>query len=322
MYKSEKGNFIFQEFSIEFIEDFFNTRIGESRIGDSLTNLNQKARFVILGIEESIGPMANNGLSGSENAFTSFLKVFLNTQVHDLFYASNFSILGSVKQESSFSNLSNASKQVEELDDFVLDILNKKIHENQIPIVIGGGHNNAYPLIKWSANQGIINVINLDPHADCRETNYRHSGNSFSFAIEEKILNQYAVLGLHEAFNNEFIRNFLLQNNIYHTFYEDYLINERNLIQDFQVLVSKWKNEENIGVEIDMDAIAGMPSSAISPSGWLLDQVRAYLILAAKSVSKIAYLHLPEAAPKNEHENKIVGKALSYLVRDFINNAK
>ena len=71
-----------------------------------------------------------------------------------------------------------------------------------------------------------------------------------------------------------------------------------------------------------MDAIAYMPSSAFSPSGWTLDQVRNYLIFAAQNSEKLAYLHLPEASPKNELDEKIVGKALAYLVRDFIINAK
>ncbi len=322
MTNSDKGNFTFLEFTEDIISNFYSPRKGENRVGDSLKKSNKKGRFVILGIEESIGPKANNGLSGSENAFESFLKVFLNSQIHDQFEGSNFHILGTIKQESSFSSIENASQQVLELDDFVFRILNDHVSQNQIPIVIGGGHNNAYPLIKWSASHGMINVLNLDPHADCRETSHRHSGNSFSLALEQKILNRYAVLGLHEAFNNHFIRSFLIKHNVFHTFFEDYLMQERDLLKDLKVLVSEWNDVHKIGLEIDMDSIAGMPSSAFSPSGWTLDQVRAYLIKAAKSFSTISYLHLPEAAPKNELENKITGKALTYIVRDFIRNAK
>jgi hypothetical protein len=32
----------------------------------------------------------------------------------------------------------------------------------------------------------------------------------------------------------------------------------------------------------------------------------------------IAYLHLTEAAPTDEKEDLLVGKALTYLVRDFL----
>ena len=321
MTKSDKGNFSFQELTSDIILDFYSPRQGEYRVGDSLKTNNEKSRFVILGIEESIGPIANNGLSGSERAFESFLTVFLNSQIHDQFDGTNFCVLGTIKQESVFSSVENAREKVQELDAFVFEILKKYVSYNQIPIVIGGGHNNAFPLIKWSAENGIINALNLDPHADCRETSTRHSGNSFSVAIEQKILNRYAVLGLHEAFNNDYIRKFLVNNDVFHTFYEDYLMGERDLLTDLQNIIFEWNNIGKIGMEIDMDSIAGMPSSAFSPSGWSLDQVRTYLINAARNL-EITYLHLPEAAPNNEQENKITGKALTYLVRDFIRNTK
>lgn len=318
---SKKGRFLFEEFDSNALLNFFVHRNGETRIGDfNLTKKN--ARFVILGIQESIGPLANNGLSGSENAFESFLRVFLNSQVYDGFNIEDISILGSIKHISSFSTLENASDQVLELDDFVSELLDKYISENQIPIVIGGGHNNAFPLIKWSSKEKVVNVLNLDPHADCRETDRRHSGNSFSYAIEQGILNEYAVLGLHEAFNNSFIRNFMIDRKIKHSFYEDYLKGNRNLIDDASEIIQSWNlNKQQIGIEIDMDCIANMPSSAFSPSGWSLDQVRTYLMHIIPKIEQLSYVHLPEASPKNELENKLVGKSLTYLVRDIVNQA-
>ncbi|MBM3186664.1 MAG: arginase family protein, partial [Bacteroidetes bacterium] len=209
---SKKGRFLFEEFDANVLLNFFTHRNGETRIGDC--NLkNKNARYVILGIQESIGPLANNGLAGSENAIESFLRVFLNSQFYEGFKIEDISILGLIKHISSFSTLENASDQVLELDDFVVELLDKYISENQIPIVIGGGHNNSFPLITWSSKVKVVNVLNLDPHADCRETDRRHSGNSFSFAIKRGLLNEYAVLGLHEAFNNSFIRNFIIDHN-------------------------------------------------------------------------------------------------------------
>jgi formiminoglutamase len=73
-----------------------------------------------------------------------------------------------------------------------------------------------------------------------------------------------------------------------------------------------------VGLEIDMDAIALMPSSAFSPSGWQLDQIRTLLLKLGHIRPQIAYLNLTEAAPNDEKEDLIVGKALSYLVRDFL----
>jgi formiminoglutamase len=53
-----------------------------------------------------------------------------------------------------------------------------------------------------------------------------------------------------------------------------------------------------------------------------LDEVRAYLMRTIPQVEQLAYVHLPEAAPKNDLEHKLVGKALTYLVRDVVNKAK
>jgi formiminoglutamase len=80
-------------------------------------------------------------------------------------------------------------------------------------------------------------------------------------------------------------------------------------------------DKHRIGIDVDMDCIANMPSSAFSPSGWSLDEVRAYLMRIIPQVEQLAYVHLPEAAPKNDLEYKLVGKALTYLVRDVVNKA-
>ncbi len=89
------------------------------------------------------------------------------------------------------------------------------------PIVIGGGHNNSYPLIKGTAkglqkagmmNNSQINVINLDAHADYRIMEGRHSGNGFRYAREEGYLNKYAIIGLHENYNSQSMMDDLYSN--------------------------------------------------------------------------------------------------------------
>jgi formiminoglutamase len=67
-----------------------------------------------------------------------------------------------------------------------------------------------------------------------------------------------------------------------------------------------------------MDAIANMPSSAQSPSGWRLDEIRSLLFKIGHLKPNITYLNLTEAAPLDETDDLIVGKALTYLVRDFL----
>jgi formiminoglutamase len=316
---SKHKSFSFERFTKEKAVTFYSKRAGETRVGEIVPeNSVGSSKFVLLGIEESVGPIANNGFSGSENAWSAFLANFLNTQIHKNFSGKEIAVLGSIKNVKLPESIDEARKQVEELDVFVLEILNQELSQDQILIVIGGGHNNALPLMRWAAQTNGINCINIDPHADCRGTEVRHSGNSFSTALEEKTIKSYSVLGLHEAYNNQFILDFLEKHSCFHRYYEDYRLGKSTLLTDFVKRIEELNPTEKIAVEIDMDAIAFMPSSALSPSGFSVDQIRAICLSLRRIQSKVAYLHFPEAAPKTTIEQKIVGKALSYFVRDFV----
>ena len=284
-------------------------RSGETRVGAVLqdSKLNT-AKYVLIGIEENTGPQANMGRVGSENAFKAFMRVFLNSQVHEQQSMHSLAYLGKIVQLKSPQDQAEAATMVTELDELVLKVLQENLHEDQIPIIVGGGHNNALPLIRWAAQNSPISVINIDAHADLRTTEKRHSGNSFSTAIQEGHIQQYGVFGLHEAFNNTHIRSQLANPKISHRFFEDYLQGPHQLQDDVLGFVARQHNA--VGLEIDMDSIAQMPSSALSPSGWSLDQIRALILKLGHIRPEIAYLNLTEAAPTDDKEDIIVGKAL------------
>lgn len=298
----------------------FQRRDGETRAGEHFSQqVLSAAKYVLIGISENVGPLANLGRKGSENAFEAFSKVFFNTQFYPEVPLQNLVFLGEVKQVKQPLDRSEATILVEELDQLILEVLTQYLAPHQIPILVGGGHNNALPLMRWAANKGKLSVVNIDAHADLRPTDMRHSGNSFSFALEEGLLANYGVFGLHEAFNNSAIRNQLTNPQISYRFYEDYLQGPYQLLDDVMGFVSH--QHHAVGIEIDMDSIALMPSSAFSPSGWSLDQIRALVLKLGHIKPQIAYLNLTEAAPLDEHDDIIVGKALSYLVRDFVRMA-
>lgn len=316
--KSNQHSFTFETWTKDHFQSRFQSREGEVRMGDLLSEQGwNPAKYVIIGIRECCGPLANNGRSGAQFAFPAFIKAFLNTQVHDAYPSSDLCILGEIIETTGTEGTLNNHEKVAELDVFLEQILIENIKPGQIPIVVGGGHNNALALIRWSSKNKKTAVINLDAHADLRSTELRHSGNSFSTALEEGTLFHYSVFGLHEAYNNSFIREALKNDQIFHSFYEAYLMGERLLSDDLMNVLRHFHTDTKIGLEIDMDAIAYMPSSALSPSGWTLDQVRAFVRQFKQATKHRAYLNLTESAPQSEQESLIVGKALSYLVRDF-----
>jgi formiminoglutamase len=313
---SHNSSFTFQSWDSSLIQNSYAPRAGEVRMGDYLLKQSlSTAQFVIIGIRECCGPLANNGRIGAQFAFPAFVTAFLNTQVHEEYPNESLFILGEVVEVEQ--GMSGQTNKVSELDAFLQLILETYVNANQIPIFVGGGHNNALALMRWASTHKKLAVINLDAHADLRSTEVRHSGNSFSTAIEEGVLLHYSVLGLHEAYNNAFIREALKSDQIFHSYYESYLFQQRNLLDDQSNILRHFHSDTQVGLEIDMDSIAYMPSSALSPSGWSLDQVRQFTKHFVKTQKQVAYLNLTEAAPISETDSLIVGKALSYLVRDF-----
>jgi formiminoglutamase len=326
--------------------DYVSKREGEIKLGEGIGFLsndcdslesaitNSSATHVILGVPEDIGPRANLGSGGANHAWKAFLSSFLNMQENQFLDGSTLLLLGSIKtddlQEKSnqlSGDIQGLRTLVETLDERVFEVAKTVFESGKRLIVIGGGHNNAYPLIKAAyhainpsmteAKQS-FNVVNLDPHGDFRKLEGRHSGNGFSYAFESGFLNKYAILGLHEQYNSQYMLEHFEKHNqrvMYHTF-EDMLRGKFTFNQMLQTSFD-FVSEGSIGVELDMDSIAGMPTSAYTPSGISMEQARQYVLFSSK-FKQVMYLHLCEAAPKDEKERKHVGKGLGYLVADFV----
>jgi formiminoglutamase len=321
MFKIESNYFCFHPATADRFQGITILRSNETKIGQNISysKKTNTTRYVLLGIEESFGPQANKGNSGAEHGFMAFLYRFLNMQSNRFLLGNEVLFIGTISQKQAASNPDNLQEIVSELDVLVENTLKEYIQEGFIPIVIGGGHNNAFPLIKSVAEskKDSIDVINLDPHADCRAMEGRHSGNSFSYAKNAGFLNHYSVIGLHKGYNSEYILNYLDEQNFSYTFFEDYIEQPKQFETDLNTIIQNRSESKWFGLELDLDCIQFMPSSAYTPSGFSVENARNYIRKLAHH-KKCAYLHLPEGAPANMQEEKIVGKTLAYLVWDFI----
>lgn len=319
---SKSNIFSFIPSSKEDVFAYVSRREGEVKLGERVSVFADLdsflGKYVVIGVKEDVGPRANLGLSGSFAAYDCFLKRFLNMQSNSFLSGEDLLLLGEVVVNRSIDELDELRSSVSELDDLLITLLVPIYKKGLIPIVIGGGHNNAYPLIKACSlvkGRG-IDVLNCDPHADFRALEGRHSGNPFSYAKNEGWLANYAVLGLHQQYNSQSMLNRLQENDCYFTFFEDYLFGKRDFGKDLEDVLLQ-VGDAYLGVELDMDSVVNMPSSAFTPSGFLLEEVRRYVNRCSLQ-QNVVYLHLSEAAPKNEREEAVVGKALAYLVSDFV----
>ena len=210
-----------------------------------------------------------------------------------------------------------------QIDHRVTQLMSLIVSEGKMPLIIGGGHNNAYGNIKGSSTalKQAVNVLNCDPHTDFRAPEGRHSGNGFSYAFHEGYMNRYAVLGLHENYNNADAMDAFVKNNerLFYQSFESVFIREELSFDDAVARCSAFVKNNPCGIELDLDGITNVPSSAKTSSGLSSVQARRFLHLAATSLNCI-YLHIAEAAPVLAHrkaDNK-TGKLIAYLLSDFM----
>jgi formiminoglutamase len=323
----------------------FETKIGErvqTTAGVDMAARLQScaAPYVVLGIPENIGVKANGGLGGTASAWLSFLKAFLNVQSNDFCNGENLVVLG----HFDFSDMErlideNAGSEEEKqdayrhavnaIDDEVERLVKAIVAVGKFPIVVGGGHNNAYALLK-GASKGFqqagklpmpqINCINLDAHTDYRPEEGRHSGNAFRYAETDGFLQKYCVIGIHENYLPQNVWLDLVNNPFMDCItYEDIFIHEKRSFIQAVAHAIDFTSDNITGVELDLDSIENVLSSAMTPCGLSAQQARQYVSLCAASAN-VAYLHLCEgaAALQDGRKNEATGKLLSYLVTDFI----
>jgi formiminoglutamase len=298
------------------------------------------AKYVLLGIPEDIGVKANYGMGGTDTAWLSFLSAFLNTQSNDFLTGDQILLLGHFDFGDIKYLIENNAYNQDELidayrhavniiDDEVENILKVIASCKKIPIIIGGGHNNAYPIIKGIA-KGLhkadvlplaqINCINLDAHTDYRVVEGRHSGNGFRYAEEDGYLGKYCIVGLHENYVPQNVLMDIHSNPfIDYISYEEIFLHERKKFIQAVAHATGFTKDSYTGIELDVDAIENALSSACSPVGITALHARQYVNFCATD-TKVAYLHICEAATQlsDGRKNESNGKLLSYLVSDFI----
>ena len=302
-----------------------NTREGEIKIGQKMKTVSSleemersSAHFVVLGIPEDYGVLANQGIAGAASTWNFFLRTLVNVQSNVFLTGHEILLLGHFEFEApQEDSLEACSEKVALIDDMVYPVIQRIIEAGKVPIVIGGGHNNAYPIIKgFSLAKGKpVDVVNIDAHADLRSTESRHSGNAFSYALRDGYLENYGIYGLQENYNNsEILRQIEISTNI-SCIYFDELIKTRDVTAIWSDFCKPF--DFRMGLEIDLDAIGNMLSSASSPSGFTLNEVRKMVLLNKK---KLSYLHLAEGAValSDGRSDQSTAKALVYLVTDFI----
>lgn len=321
----------------EEISSLIQIRPGETKLGEKIHMFSEfdwknqlqidKARYVLLGIPEDMGVRANAGIGGTDSLWNYALNAILNVQETPELTGEDIMLLGYFNFSSWIDatadvDIDTLRAYVSQIDENVFPVVQTIIEAGKIPIIIGGGHNNAYPLLKAAslALNKPVNCINLDAHSDYRVMEGRHSGNGFRYAKMENYLQRYAIVGLHKNYNSHTVlQDLSADTNIHYSFYEDIFIERRLSFQEAVDKAIAFTLGNHIGVELDIDAIAGALASAATPCGVSTIEARQYLYTCAQKANPI-YLHLTEGAISlnDGREDFSTAKLVSYLVTDFI----
>jgi formiminoglutamase len=304
-----------------------NKRDGEQKLGEHIQTISDLAdlkhaapKFVLLGIPEDIGIRANFGIAGAKTAWSASLKDLLNMQHNPFLQGEEILLLGHFEiEEPQETDVSALRRKTAAIDALVHPVIEQIVAAGKVPIVIGGGHNNAYPIIKGTsiALKQQLNVVNIDAHADLRDpAEGRHSGNGFSMAISEGFLNNYRIFGMQQnyAYQNS-IAQFRNSAKLSAFYMEELLTSCQSVDKNFVDFIDSL--QAPIGLEIDLDSIQHVLSSAQSSSGFSLNEIRKILIA---NQTLFRYLHICEGATAlaDGRKDLSTGKTIAYLVCDFI----
>ncbi len=324
----------------------FETKVGETlQVLHDITDVEKaiaasNARYVLFGIPEDLGAKGNYGLGGADTLWIPFLQSFLNIQSNDFFDGSGVLLAGHFDFGDIQYLIDTTAKGEDEkieayrhavniIDDEVEHLVKIITSLKKIPIVIGGGHNNSYPLIKGAAKgwhkAGVlplaqINCINLDAHADYRALEGRHSGNAFRYAEEDGYLQKYCIVGLHENYITQNMWMDIVNNPFIDCItFEDIFVHEKRTFMQAVAHATGFTEDTLSGIDIDLDSIQNTLSSAMTPVGFSPIHARQYVSFTAAD-AKPAYLHICEGATRlsDGRTDATSGKLISYLVSDFI----
>jgi formiminoglutamase len=321
----------------------YETKLGEKLnvLSNGLEGLHDQkdVKFVCFGIPERIGIVGDHGSRGTNSTWFHFVQHFLNLQSTDNCSGDQILLAGYFDFSSVMDVIEKNAGNREELinacrhavaniiDEEVEELVKQVVAAGKIPIVIGGGHNNAYPLIKATAkslfkqqktNRPMINCVNLSASADYRIMEGRHSGNAFRYAMNEGYLHRYAVIGLQEYVNPQSMMDDLYSNvNIHYHTYEEIFVEERlNFTQSIAQSFS-FVDDEPIAVELDLDVISGVGSVGQNPSGISMNEARQFLRFSCHYPT-VSSLHICEGATGQLHGDAgQLAKTISFLVLDF-----
>lgn len=158
----------------------------DPRMGDLVLrgekNFTDEICIGIVGVPTDEGVKRNGGRVGAKDAPNA---------IREEFYKRTAFVIGKEKSPAElpvfdFGDIKIA-KTLEETHDTLAEVIQTLVSANIVPIVLGGGHDIAYPnFVGFSSGKKNVGVINIDTHLDFRKPiPKRNSGTSFRQMLDQ-----------------------------------------------------------------------------------------------------------------------------------------
>ncbi|MFY0600882.1 MAG: formimidoylglutamase [Cyclobacteriaceae bacterium] len=292
-------------------------RIQFHDLGEALPVSNTDKSIVLLGYQSDEGVRRNHGRIGTKEGADAVRKALGSFADHCEDGAQLFDI-GNVVCDDE--NLEDAHELIEEKVKQVLD-------QNDFPILLGGGHDLAYPHFRGIKNHFIqkgkkskIGIINLDAHFDLRKPNpQRNSGTPFYQISEEPVDFNYLCLGIQTQANNKQLYQTAESLNVDYIEIEEFRSDNWQQVEVvIQTFISK---VDHIYLTIDLDGFSSAYApgvSAPSPLGFDPTLALAAMRLIVES-GKLISADIVELNPSFDRDDQ-TAKLGARLVSQLINN--
>jgi formiminoglutamase len=159
--------------------DVYDKRIGDVIV--SVKDVSERAEVVcvLIGVPQHIGVERNGGRPGAADGPSSFRKAFTKLAIS----AFEQHIDSGRLAIADAGDIDTEGKTLEQIHDEQYDVVAQVLSSGFVPIVVGGGHDTAWPTIRaLEAQARPYGVVNIDAHADVRplkDGGRAHSGSPF-----------------------------------------------------------------------------------------------------------------------------------------------
>lgn len=313
------------------LNDLFTSRndSDDKRIGDiiiPLTDFHEElsGAIVLVGVPQDEGVRRNGGRTGASKAPDAIRKAFYKLTP---FYNTTNQRL-SIENLRIFDtgNIRTDGVELEEIHKRQREVVRKLLQLGALPIVIGGGHDIAYPDGAALGDGGqSLGILNFDAHTDVRpliDGKYAHSGSGFRQLLEDDTLTigRFCEFGIQSfavsAKHIEYITN-LGKSIIFYDEIRETGNFEHSFLSSLNYCSNSGSNAVYVSFDIDAVASAFAPGvSAPAGIGFTADELCKAAELAGKD-SSVKIIDIAEVNPMFDIDGrtaKLAALAIAYFI--------